>query len=118
MDKVKVWKKTDGSISVTRFAFKEKFVGESESEFIERASAKLRRITSYAGAEEFIMDETDLPIRDKNRPKWRMNPANKVIVDHSVVLPEQVLEAKKNVIRGKLKTGTPLTDEETKILVR
>lgn len=118
MAKVKVWKRKDGGVSITHFDLSKKNDGEADEEFIERKSVRLRLQTLLEGSEEIIMDSSDLPKRDKDRDKWRLSSnKKKVEVDKSIVLPVEVLAAKKASIKGKLKAGQPLTDDEADFLV-
>jgi len=117
MAKVQVFKRLDGGISVREPGFDEKNPGESDEEFIERTSVKPRAYTHLIGAEEFIMEKEDLPETDTpegkgNRNKWRINPAGKVFVDHTVELPSEVKRGKLNAAKAKLIAGLPLTEEE------
>lgn len=117
MAKCKVWKRTDGQVSVTNIDFRLKKDNETEDAFIERVSQKLRLRPFYQGAQEFVMDTTDLPKKDKNRRKWRINPQGKVTVDPSIELPEEARRKKLQAIRVKLKTGQALDEEEANLLL-
>lgn len=116
MAKVKIWKRQDGGVSVTNFDFSKKLSGETDEEFIERKSLKLRSVPNLVGAEEIIADSSELPTDRVNRNKWRVNASKKVFVDHNVVIPKELKLQKLNSAKAKLKAGQPLSDEEAEAL--
>ncbi len=113
MAKVKVWKRVDGGISVTNFDGVTRLPNETEDEMIERESIKLRLADHLKGSEEIIIDESNVTQDKSNREKWRLHPnKGSVIVDNSVILPEEVRQGFLVSAKSKLKAGAPLTDEE------
>lgn len=111
MAKVKVWERQDGGISVTPFNFSIKPDGMTDEDFIEEHSRKLRLRSELQGAKEYIMEDSDLPLRDENRNKWRIR-AGKVVIDQSITLPHEIRASAKL----KLKNGQPLTEAEAKLI--
>lgn len=64
-----------------------------------------------------VVDETEIPVRDSNRDKWRIKPNGKIEVDPSVKTKKELQNEKKTVLRSKLKNGQPLTDEDIDLLL-
>lgn len=96
MAKVKVWKRTDGGVSITRFDFTKKLADETDEAFIERCSVKLR--PCFVGAEELIVDEKDIPTSRENRNEWHFKDG-KVQVDLQKVQAKQTkAQSKQNVL--------------------
>lgn len=119
MAKVKVWKRTDGGVSITYFDLSKKEQSETDEEFIERKSVKLREVPNLVGAQEFVMDSSKIPNDKANRNKWRLRPDNgAVIVDNTIILPEEARAQKLNAAKGKLIAGQPLTAEEAEELIK
>ena len=112
--KVKVFKRLDGGVTIKHLDIKYQLLGESETDFHERMVRNLRFAPHIIGAEEILMDETDLPVYDsKTRNKWRLHQnKGSVIVDNSVILPEEVRQGFLVSAKAKLKNGAPLTDDE------
>jgi hypothetical protein len=117
MDKVKIWNRTDGEVSVTHFNEKDRLSGESDDAMIERISIKLRSIEPLIGAEEIMLTLSDLPNDKKDRMKWRLKAdKSKVIVDNSVVTEEEEKKAKKDKAKQELK-DLGLTDDAIEAIV-
>lgn len=117
MAKVKVWNRLDGGVSITHFDFSKKDPGETDDEFIERKSVRLRLDESLQGATETIQDDSELPARDDNRNKWRVNPSGKIFIDSKIELPKEALLRKKNSAKAKLISGQPLSSEEVDAII-
>lgn len=112
MSKVKVWKRTDGGVSVTHFDLTKKDAGETDEAFIERKSVKLRLQSNLQGAVESVVDSSELPVRDENRNKWRVNAQGKVFVDQTIELPREARTRKLNSAKAKFISGQALSPEE------
>lgn len=117
MAKVKIWKRADGGVSVTHFDFSKKPEDLTDDEYIELECSKLRLNPKFFGATESILDSSELPPRDEERDKWRLNPQGKVIKDKSVELPKEAKLRKKNSLKVKLKNSLALTDEDLNLLL-
>jgi hypothetical protein len=111
MPKVQIFKRPDGKLSIRYPDFSKKNLGETDEEFIERTSAKPRTYPELQGAEEFILDSSELPAVRKDRGKWRLNAGGKVFVDNSIQSPDEHRNVLINSVKAKLK-GLGFTDEE------
>jgi len=118
MAKLKIWKRTDGGVSVTHFDLTKKDANETDEAFIERKSVKLRLRSELQGAVESIVDSSELPVRDENRDKWRINAQGKVFVDHSIELPRERSQRFRASAKAKLMAGQSLTEEEADEIVK
>ena len=79
MAKIKIWKRTDGGVSITYFNFLDKKQSETEEEFIERKSEGLRLNSLLVGAEELIADSSDLTESREFRNDWAWDSASKKV---------------------------------------
>lgn len=64
-----------------------------------------------------VVEKEDLPVRDKNRNKWRV-VNGKVKIDHSIELPHEKSARLKASSKQKLKNGQTLSDEELDEIIK
>ena len=77
LDRVKVWVDRDNSVKITYFLRKTMRLGETEDQFFERVTAKLKERPEFRSHPEHIVSINDLP-SDNKRP-WRFRNGKVVI---------------------------------------
>lgn len=116
MAKVKVFKRKDGKVSIIKFNFSMKNDGESDEDFIERVTAVHRQRQLYSGAEEYVLDESDIPSDRATRDGWNLKNG-KIEVDLVKVAEKEAIDKAKSDRLTELKgKGNFSSQEVTEIL--
>ena len=111
LDKVAVWERPDGGISITHFGSEDKRANETDDEFITRHTNRLKLDPAFASYTMTIIPSSDIPTDRANRNEWSLK-SGKVIVDPVKVQAKQDAQAEKDAVLAKLK----ISKEEFDIL--
>lgn len=109
LDKVAVWQRTDGGVSITHFDTRDMLPGEMEDGFISRTLAKHGTADHLSGITPVVILKSDIPQDRSDRNEWSLKNG-KVIVDPAKVASKQAKEAKRRAILTKI----GITEEEFK----
>lgn len=80
LDRVGVWERQDGGLSITYFHRKDMLPGETEDQFIARYTARLKNDVMFGQAKLSIVLKANIPVKDSQRNEWSLK-AGKVEVD-------------------------------------
>lgn len=72
IDKVLVWERADGGISVTHLDDRDIRPGETQDDFIQRYSDRLKLDDLFAAATLTVIDSINVPTAEENRQHWSL----------------------------------------------
>ena len=117
MGKVRVFYKPDGKVTVRTPVLKSKRSNETEQEWLIRVfelrdgiDPKTRKVIPHRlkGLPFDDVDDSELPVRiDATRGKWRGTKGEGIHIDHSVVLPWEVIVSKQAELDAELAKEEP-----------
>lgn len=118
MAKIKVWERVDGGISISGpYDCSKKNAGETDEQYVDRISSKLRDLPHLKGAQEHIIDDDKIPKERTNRNEWGYKNG-KVEVDQTKLQAKLDKEAEKLAKKNSIKQKLGLTDDELGMLVK
>lgn len=101
INKVAVWERKDGGVSITHFDTRDMREGETEDQFIVRRTEKLKLDPTYGESKLSLILKTDIPSDRTSRDFWSLK-ANKVQVDQAKVQAKEARKSAKAAVLAKL----------------
>ena len=123
LNKVKLWRATDGTFAITCFVKEGMKKGETEEAFILRSTEYLKRKHAVLNSMQEI-DSTRDALKDAVRSnpnggshKLRARADGTLFLDHNAKTEEEIRSEKEGVVRGKL-SGLGLTSDEVDFILK
>lgn len=115
LDKVLVWQRLDGGVSVTHLDDRDKLQNESDDQFIQRYSDKLKQDPLLSGSTLNVISSSDVPVDKTNRKHWSLIGIE-VKVDETKVQAEEDFIAQKEADKQIILNRLGITKEEAAVL--
>lgn len=117
LDRVAVWNRADGGVSITHFDTLDMLEGETEDLFIERVLAKHSNAPQLQGVTPTLISSSEIPATKTNRNEWAFK-SGKVVVDSAKLQAklDKAVEkkAKRDAVLAKLK----ITEEDLANIIK
>ena len=114
LNKVIVWQRPDGGVSITYLDDRDKLLGESDGDFTARMSSKLQ--PSFSGVTPTVIEKKDIPNKRDNRNEWSLK-SNKVEVDQAKVKFKEDAKKAKDDAREAVLSKLGITKDELSKIV-
>ena len=101
LNRVAVWERTDGGISITHFDNRDMRQGETEDDFITRFTDRLKLEPVFGSSTMSLISASDIPTDRSERNEWSFI-AGKVKVDPAKVAAKQAKEAERQAIFARI----------------
>ena len=123
INKFAIWILPNGNINITSFIKSAKRPAETEDEFIERETNRIRQMNpNMATLPMFVFTKQQLKAEIANSPvnsrhSLKANQDGTLYHDTNYKTPKQLRREKMLIIKSKLTSSIPLTDEEADIVL-
>ena len=116
LDRVAIWARADGGVSVTYFDDRDRLKGESDDDLIARISAKHGTSPMLTGAVRTVHNKTDIPADTTHQDCWTVT-GSKVEVDSVKLQAKQAAKAAKQAKQGAVLSKLKISAAELKDLL-
>lgn len=97
INRVAVWHRKDGGVSITSFDTEDLLPGETEDQLIERICQKHSRAPQLLGVTPIVIPESDVPSDKSQRNDWTLKNG-KIVLDEAKVKIRTDAELKKKKV--------------------